>query len=111
MKTKAEAKSILDGKFCLTGDTVLKMLAFYYRIRCGIPVVLLGECGCGKTFLIKYMCEWIDADLLILDIHGGTTLQDILGIFKDGEEKLIQGNYHYALYAIYIITDHRLFWN
>ena len=24
--------------------------------RCGIPVVLMGETGCGKTRLIKFMC-------------------------------------------------------
>ena len=26
-------------------------------IRCNIPVVLMGETGCGKTRLIKYMCD------------------------------------------------------
>lgn len=25
--------------------------------RCGIPVVLMGETGCGKTRLIRYMCD------------------------------------------------------
>ena len=25
--------------------------------RCGIPVILMGETGCGKTRLIKFMCE------------------------------------------------------
>ena len=24
--------------------------------RCGIPVVVMGETGCGKTHLIRYMC-------------------------------------------------------
>ena len=24
--------------------------------RCGIPVVIMGETGCGKTRLIRYMC-------------------------------------------------------
>ncbi len=27
----------------------------YYR--CGIPVVIMGETGCGKTRLIRYMCD------------------------------------------------------
>ena len=30
-------------------------MLFYYR--CGIPVILMGETGCGKTRLIKFMCE------------------------------------------------------
>ena len=25
--------------------------------RCGIPVVVMGETGCGKTRLIRYMCD------------------------------------------------------
>ena len=25
--------------------------------RCGIPVVIMGETGCGKTRLIRYMCD------------------------------------------------------
>ena len=25
--------------------------------RCGIPVVIMGETGCGKTRLIKFMCD------------------------------------------------------
>ena len=25
--------------------------------RCGIPVILMGETGCGKTRLIRFMCE------------------------------------------------------
>ena len=31
------------------------MIAFFYS--CGIPVILMGETGCGKTRLIKYMCD------------------------------------------------------
>ncbi len=46
-KSDSERKNILGGSYCLTGDALLKILAIQYRIRCGIPVVLLGECGCG----------------------------------------------------------------
>ena len=27
--------------------------------RCGIPVVIMGETGCGKTRLIRFMCDLI----------------------------------------------------
>ena len=37
--------------------------------RCNIPVILMGETGCGKTRLIKYMC-----DLLSLKSPGCKTL-------------------------------------
>lgn len=25
--------------------------------RCNIPVVVMGETGCGKTRLLKYLCD------------------------------------------------------
>ena len=28
----------------------------WFKWRCGIPVVVMGETGCGKTCLIRYMC-------------------------------------------------------
>ena len=36
------------------GDSLLNLLILS---RCGIPVILMGETGCGKTRLIKYMCD------------------------------------------------------
>ena len=50
--------------------------------RCNIPVILMGETGCGKTRLIKYMCE-----LLSLNSPDSTTLvimKVILLIFANG---------------------------
>jgi len=38
----------------------------------------MGECGCGKTYLISYLCAWLRVKLVTLDVHGGTTEQDIL---------------------------------
>ena len=40
---------IHEYKYCLM------ITVSYYR--CGIPVILMGETGCGKTRLIKFMCE------------------------------------------------------
>ena len=69
-----------DPSYVLTVDNVLKMLAIQMRFRyksmmalsylkvcaithlisphrCNIPVVIMGETGCGKTRLIRYMCD------------------------------------------------------
>lgn len=29
---------------------------YKYNFRCGIPVVIMGETGCGKTRLVKFLC-------------------------------------------------------
>jgi len=33
--------------------------SLFSRIRCGVPVVLMGETGCGKTTLVRFMCALI----------------------------------------------------
>jgi hypothetical protein len=87
-------------EYCLTGDALLKMLAIYVRIRCGIPVVLCGECGCGKTELIRFLCMWLGVPLLVLDIHGGTTEADIIAIFHKAERALSEG-----ASSVYVFLD------
>jgi transcriptional regulator of acetoin/glycerol metabolism len=57
-RSASEASKLLGGGYCMTGDSLMKMLAIYVRIRCGIPVILMGECGCGKTQLIRYLCTF-----------------------------------------------------
>ena len=46
-----------DPTYVLTTDNVMKMLAIHVRFRCNIPVILMGETGCGKTRLLRYLCE------------------------------------------------------
>eukprot|EP00004_Rigifila_ramosa_P001109 TRINITY_DN1107_c0_g1_i3.p1 TRINITY_DN1107_c0_g1~~TRINITY_DN1107_c0_g1_i3.p1 ORF type:complete len:6204 (+),score=1430.96 TRINITY_DN1107_c0_g1_i3:1580-18613(+) len=87
-RNRESAGQLLGGKYCLTGDSLIKMLAIFVRIRCGIPVLLMGECGCGKTMLIRYLCAWLNVKLLVLDVHGGTTVADILNIFAEAERVL-----------------------
>ena len=45
-----------DPGYVLTLDNVRKIMAILMRFRCNIPVVIMGETGCGKTRLIQFMC-------------------------------------------------------
>jgi len=60
-------------------------MAIASRIRANRPVVLMGECGCGKTYLISYIAAWVGALLVTLDIHGGTTEPDVAAAFVRAE--------------------------
>ena len=89
-----------DESYVLTSDNFLKMMAIHMRFRyrnikhsipldwiliythfvlnfyrCDIPVVIMGETGCGKTRLIRYMCDLQTCDtgvnnLLMLKVHS-----------------------------------------
>ena len=37
--------------------TIMKLILSIFFSRCNIPVVIMGETGCGKTRLIRYMCD------------------------------------------------------
>ncbi|XP_036418083.1 E3 ubiquitin-protein ligase rnf213-alpha-like [Colossoma macropomum] len=67
-----------DSTYELTLDNVLKILAIHLRFQCNIPVVIMGETGCGKTRLVKFMCDLLKRDddktnLMVVRVHGGTT--------------------------------------
>ena len=40
-------------KYVITRDNFRKMILILYRIIAKIPVIIMGETGCGKTSLIK----------------------------------------------------------
>ena len=64
--------------FALTVDTVLKMTALYIRINSGVPTVLMGESGCGKSAVIRYLALFCDISAFVLDVHGGLAENDIV---------------------------------
>ncbi len=59
--------------YALTFDNIVKMLAIYFRVKSGIPLIVSGETGCGKTSLIQYLCDFLGIQLFKKDIHGGVT--------------------------------------
>ncbi|XP_053388233.1 E3 ubiquitin-protein ligase rnf213-alpha-like, partial [Mercenaria mercenaria] len=81
-----------DDTYELTTDNVKKMLAIYMRFRCDIPVIIMGETGCGKTRLIKFMCSLQMppglpvTNMLLMKVHGGTTNRDIIKKVEEAEK-------------------------
>ncbi|XP_028940022.1 E3 ubiquitin-protein ligase RNF213, partial [Antrostomus carolinensis] len=79
-----------DETYELTTDNVLKMLAIEMRFRCNIPVVIMGETGCGKTRLIKFLCKLrrncVEVEnMKLVKVHGGTTAEMIYARIKEAE--------------------------
>uniref|UniRef100_A0A3P9JJC8 RING-type E3 ubiquitin transferase n=1 Tax=Oryzias latipes TaxID=8090 RepID=A0A3P9JJC8_ORYLA len=89
-------KGITDGSFDpdptyeLTADNVMKMLAIHMRFRCGIPVVIMGETGCGKTRLVRFLCTLQREDkpvenMVLVKVHGGTNAEMIYRKVREAE--------------------------
>ncbi|XP_077384207.1 E3 ubiquitin-protein ligase rnf213-alpha-like isoform X2 [Festucalex cinctus] len=80
-----------DPTYELTTDNILKMLAIHMRFRCGIPVIIMGETGCGKTRLIKYLCELrrsgvATENMKLVKVHGGTSSEMIYAKVREAED-------------------------
>ncbi|XP_075132003.1 LOW QUALITY PROTEIN: E3 ubiquitin-protein ligase RNF213-like [Leptodactylus fuscus] len=80
-----------DETYELTTDNILKILAIKMRFRCGIPVVIMGETGCGKTRLIKFLCHlckgFVDTEnMKLVKVHGGTTAEMIYQKILDAQD-------------------------
>jgi len=85
--------------YVLTRDNTLKLIAIYFRIETGIPVIIMGETGCGKTRLVEFLAaiHQVGSDpnsvestlpLVKRDVHGGTTEEDILRDIDEARAKL-----------------------
>lgn len=62
----------------LTKDNVIKLAVIHLRIKSGVPVIIMGETGVGKTILIKYLATLIQGNIQILNVHPGLSQQDII---------------------------------
>uniref|UniRef100_A0A7M5X461 AAA+ ATPase domain-containing protein n=1 Tax=Clytia hemisphaerica TaxID=252671 RepID=A0A7M5X461_9CNID len=93
-----------DSTYELTPDNMKKIFAIHMRLRCGIPVILMGETGCGKTRLIKYMCDLrVGAscirNMVLIKVHGGVTALDIEEKIKRTKIIAKENMINYILYA------------
>ena len=50
----------ITGDYVLTADNFVKMVLILLRIRSRIPVIMMGETGCGKTSLIRKLSEMLN---------------------------------------------------
>ncbi|XP_053149440.1 E3 ubiquitin-protein ligase RNF213 [Hemicordylus capensis] len=99
-----------DETYELTTDNILKILAIEMRFRCGIPVVLMGETGCGKTRLIKFLCELRRSgasaeNMKLIKVHGGTTADTIYAKVREAEYLAIENKQHYQFDTILFFDE------
>ena len=90
-----EQISKILGSYCFTSDNFIKMILILLRIRAGIPIIMMGETGCGKTSLIKILSTLLNKGIMnlqILNIHAGIKDQDIIKFIEDVNKKANDNN-------------------
>ena len=103
-----EIKKVV-GSYVFTSDNFIKMILILFRIQANIPVIMMGETGCGKTSLIRIISQLLANDkksrnekkeeekknidkkdgineMKTLNIHAGISDKDIID-FMEGKTK------------------------
>ena len=79
-----------SDEYAYTTDNLLKMALIIQRVQAHIPVVIMGETGCGKTSLIRHLAHIHGADFLAYNIHAGRTEEDILNFTQESQERALK---------------------
>ena len=81
---EAKQKEIL-GSYIYTPDNFIKVILIRMRLRVKIPVILMGETGCGKTTLIEMASKLLNKGKICIkkmNIHAGIVDKDIIEFIK-----------------------------
>lgn len=83
------------GDYKITEDNYKKMILILFRIFVNIPVILMGETGCGKTELIRQLMKMLNKDkenknnnFIIKNMHSGVKESEIIEVIEKAEENL-----------------------
>ena len=66
------------------------MFLLIYRIKANVPVIIMGETGCGKTALITKLNQILnngEITVKIINIHPGITDEDICEFMREIDEQ------------------------
>lgn len=99
-----------DETYELTTDNILKILAIHMRFRCGIPVIIMGETGCGKTRLIKFLCELrrsgvATENMKLVKVHGGTSSDMIYTKVREAESIACNNKQDYGFDSVLFFDE------
>ena len=76
--TKLPEENKLSPDYALTPDNILKMVLIILRVRANVPVIIMGETGCGKTSLVRYLANTCRIQFCIFNAHAGITEDEII---------------------------------
>jgi hypothetical protein len=74
--------------FVLTQDSLVRLLSIKTRLQCGMPVILQGETGQGKTHLLSHFAKVTGTLFEIINVHRGVTAAEIAARIEDVSSRL-----------------------
>ena len=94
-KDEKELKSLIsiieekNNNYVITNDNFKKMVLLVYRIKANVPVIIMGDTGCGKTALITKLNQILNngqTTVEIINIHPGITDEKLCKLMDEKNE-------------------------
>jgi len=79
-----------ENNYVITNDNFRKMALLLYRIKANVPVIIMGETGCGKTALITKLNQILNnghKKIETINIHPGINDEKLCEIMEKKDEK------------------------
>ena len=79
-----------NNTYVITNDNFKKMVLLVYRIIANVPVIIMGDTGCGKTCLITKLNQILNGGkttLKIINIHPGITDEILCEKMKEADKE------------------------
>jgi ABC-type bacteriocin/lantibiotic exporter with double-glycine peptidase domain len=92
------------NNYVITNDNFKKMTLLIYRIKANVPVIIMGETGCGKTALITKLNQLLNNGKItvqIVNIHPGINDKSLCEIMDEKDKK--QGNKKMKNYGYFLM--------
>eukprot|EP00434_Breviolum_minutum_P031940 symbB.v1.2.028246.t1/scaffold2978.1/size66007/3 len=79
---KELGKPAEGSSYVLSPDNFIKMIWIALRVESKVPVIIMGETGCGKTSLIRHLAKLLSVNFKCLNVHAGTSAEDIMAFVE-----------------------------
>ena len=73
--------------YALTPDNMLKMILITLRVRANVPIIIMGETGCGKTSLVEYLARICQIPFSIYNFHAGRTEEEVKTFIHEEDDE------------------------
>ena len=105
--TEMVKKNNLSPSYALTQDNILKMTLILQRVRAHIPVIIMGETGCGKTSLVRFLADTYGVEFIPFNFHAGISEEQIITFINEKEKDVTEINQQIWIFLDEINTcDH-----
>ena len=108
LKEPTETVDANVSGYALTPDNMLKMILIILRVRANVPVIIMGETGCGKTSLVEYLARTCQIPFETYNLHAGRTEEEIKQFIENENNEARKANGQRWVFLDEINTCHHL---